>query len=352
MTKNLFCGFFITLLLLSCSKTPPSISVVCEENSVGNAIVKWETSPSIPGVVKIYGSTNPNDIKEINPVAVAPISDGRLTIITDNPTKRYYYKMVFDNKYRVNTATRNVNISGVQNFRDLGGYRSLSSRKNVKWGKLYRCSEVDTLDSSAKREFRNMGIKTIIDLRGVDERNVAKCLSDDFNVVNISIPLEELSQVLRHVKNGAVTGDTVNNIMERLNRDLVQRFDTAYEKLFTILLDKNTYPAVITCSSGKGRTGIASALVLYALGVSDELVTHDYMLTNTYFNIPKATSYGYRLPARAQESLTAIFMAKENFINAAKKEIKRRFGDVDTYIHEGIGVSKEDRRQLMSILLE
>lgn len=52
-----------------------------------------------------------------------------MTIITEDPSQRYYYMMVFNNKYRVRVATRNVNIPGVQNFRDLGGYKSTDTGK-------------------------------------------------------------------------------------------------------------------------------------------------------------------------------------------------------------------------------
>ena len=352
MIKNLFNGIFVSLLLISCSKTPPSISVVCEENGVGNAIVKWETTPSIPGNVKIYASTDPNNIREIQPVAVAPISDGRLTIITDNPTKRYYYRIVFDDKYRVNTATRNVNISGVQNFRDLGGYRSVDEKKNVRWGKIYRSAEIDTLTPSARREIKNMGIKTIVDLRGTTERNVTKSVTETVDVVSIPIPLEELTQVLQGLQYGVLMGDTVNRTIERLNRELVRDWASSYAQLFELLKNEDNYPLVITCSSGKGRVGIASALVLYSLGVPDDVVMKDYLLTNVYYNIPRGSSYGYNLPAKSQEGITAVFMAKENFLNAAKNEIRHKYGNISNYLEEGIGFTKDDQKRLQKFLLQ
>ena len=259
---------------------------------------------------------------------------------------------MFDDKYRVNAATRNINISGIQNFRDLGGYRSVECKKNVRWGRLYRSAEIDSLTPSARREFKNMGIKTLVDLRGVDEQKVTKSVTDAVNVVSIPIPLEELTQVLQGIQHGVIIGDTVNSVMERLNRELIKDWYPSYAQLFSLLQEEENYPLVITCSSGKGRAGIAAALVLYALGVSDDLVMNDYLLTNTYYNIPRGSSYGYNLPAKSQEGITAVFMAKENFLNAAKNEIKRGYGDVSTYLQEGIGLSKEDQKHLQNLLLE
>ena len=118
MYKNLFNLLTILLILPSCTDMSPNISVVCEENNIGNCILKWETTPLIKGQVKVYASDNPEFIPEDNPVAMANISDARITIVTNDPSKRSYYTMVFNDKYRVKVAPRNVNMPGIQNFRN------------------------------------------------------------------------------------------------------------------------------------------------------------------------------------------------------------------------------------------
>lgn len=51
MYKNLLSWLTVLILFPSCTKTPPSISVVCEENNVGNCIIKWETAPVLHGQI-------------------------------------------------------------------------------------------------------------------------------------------------------------------------------------------------------------------------------------------------------------------------------------------------------------
>ena len=41
----------------------------------------------------------------------------------------------------------------------------------------------------------------------------------------------------------------------------------------------------------------------------------------------------------------------EDFLNAAIEEMKRRYGDTDTYLQRGIGLTKEERKRLQDILL-
>ena len=43
--------------------------------------------------------------------------------------------------------------------------------------------------------------------------------------------------------------------------------------------------------------------------------------------------------------------AREDFLNAAKDEAERRYGDMNTYLRKGIGLSKNEIKRLRSILL-
>ena len=141
-------------------------------------------------------------------------------------------------------------------------------------------------------------------------------------------------------------------MVEQMNRDLIIKNRAEFKLLFHALLNKENYPVVIHCSSGKGRTGISVALILTALGVNSDDIMQDYRLSNVYFNIPKATRYAYKLPVQSQEAITTLFSAQEGFLNAAFNEIERNYGDAKTYLKQGVGLSKEDMQQLKNILLE
>ena len=300
----------LAALLPSCSKTSPRISVVCEENNVGNSVVKWETIPEIPGEVKVYASESPEHTGTEHLVASAPISDQHLTI------------------------------------------PSYPHHKFVRWGMLYRSGEINRLRKGSLKKLKNLGIRTIIDLRSPEEKmELSKSLEKNFSVVSIPIATGNMEQIINGVQDRSIRSDTVYRIVERMNRELITKYAAQYRKVFDLLLNEDNYPVVIHCSSGKGRTGIVSALILACLDVNEDKIMEDYRLSNDYFNIPRATRYAYNLPVRSQEAITTLFSAREDFLNAAKEEAERQYGDIKTYLREGIGLSKQEMKHLRNILL-
>lgn len=351
MYKNLLNGLALTLLLSACGRVTPHITAACEEDSASNSIImKWETRPAIEGEVKVFASTDPDHIRENRPVATAPIANQWMTIANNQPSQRHYYTLLFNDRYRVRVASRTVNVPGVQNFRDLGGYPVYAQHKRIRWGMLYRSARIDLSQPATRDKLNHLGIRTVIDLRTPSESPLpAGTLPGQPRVVHIPIPVDCLTDILADIDQQRIQPDTIGRIVERINRHIVAANAPAFRQMFDVLLDKENYPAVIQCSTGKGRTGIALALVLSALGVNDDDIMTDYRLSR--FNIPTAISYVYELPVRSQEALITLFSARENFLNAAKDEIERTYGSVDEYLTKAVGLQKDELKDLRKILL-
>ena len=162
-----------------------------------------------------------------------------MTIVTTDPTKRYYYTLVFNDKYRVKIATRNVNIPGIQNFRDMGGYPSYPTKKRVRWGMLYRSAQIDSLECYSRRELKNIGIKTIIDLRSESELKGHTPLQQGFNVIHVPIKTGDMEDILKGIQEQKIKSDTVYRMVERMNRELVMHYHKEYRQIFDILLNMN-----------------------------------------------------------------------------------------------------------------
>jgi protein-tyrosine phosphatase len=119
------------------------------------------------------------------------------------------------------------------------------------------------------------------------------------------------------------------------------RHNTArFRALFAHLLEDRA-PLVIHCTAGKDRTVFACALILYALGVPDDQIAQDYLLTNRFYRRdPSSVS---DLPEAVTQVLTSV---ESSFLAASFDVISADYGDLESYFREGLGVGPRERAAL------
>jgi protein-tyrosine phosphatase len=104
---------------------------------------------------------------------------------------------------------------------------------------------------------------------------------------------------------------------------------------------------VIHCTAGKDRTGFACALILHALGVPDDVISEDYLLTNRFYQRDPSASSDLPDPVRQ-----AIGTVQTSFLAAAFEAIDADYGDLETYLDKGIGLGAAERAELKTRYLE
>ena len=73
-------------------------------------------------------------------------------------------------------------------------------------------------------------------------------------------------------------------LMQAINREFVAGQLPRYAEMFRLLLLEEQ-PVLIHCASGKDRTGFGAALILDVLGVEEQHILEDYLLTNRYLPV-------------------------------------------------------------------
>jgi protein-tyrosine phosphatase len=122
-------------------------------------------------------------------------------------------------------------------------------------------------------------------------------------------------------------------------------------KLFDILLNEKNYPVVLSCFLGKDRAAIASALILLALGVNDDVILDDFLISNDLIDYRSlfwnADAYNYDI----QEAITALYSAHKETLEGTLKAIELNYGSVDNYLEKELHLNHKKREKLKSILL-
>ena len=175
----------LLLALSACSTHSPDIDVACEIDLQNNYLLKWETTPRIEGEVQVYRSTDPEHFDTAKePVATASIQTGYTVVPDSLQTYRYYFLLRFNDRYDRIVGPRAERLKYIENFRDLGGYETKNG-KQIRWGKIFRSGEFNSLTANSINRIKNMGIKTLIDFR--DSEDIIKTspeLGFD-NVINL-----------------------------------------------------------------------------------------------------------------------------------------------------------------------
>jgi protein-tyrosine phosphatase len=241
---------------------------------------------------------------------------------------------------------RHLNLAGATNFRDIGGYPARDGR-TVKWRQIFRSNHLGHLTESDISALSQLGVRTAFDFRGREERLAAMCVHGDITVH--SLPIEPITvATLRQRMTGGRTlsADDAVDVMRHSYRGYVTHNSQAYRALFAHLIEDRA-PLVIHCTAGKDRTGFACALILHTLGAPDDIISEDYLLTNRFYR--RDPNSGSDLPDEVKQVLGSV---QASFLAAAFEAIDADYGDLESYLHDGLGLGKAERAHLEARYLQ
>jgi protein-tyrosine phosphatase len=146
---------------------------------------------------------------------------------------------------------------------------------------------------------------------------------------------------LRFLREADLTFDSIREFMTETYKRLP--FDAGNQHVFRegfkALAERGDEDGfIVHCAAGKDRTGIFCALVLWELGVSDEDVVEDYLMTNTAVDFD-------RIAAVMRERLSAKY--GREFGDA---ELKAFLGVDRGYLDAALGVMGEPKAYLRETL--
>jgi protein-tyrosine phosphatase len=249
------------------------------------------------------------------------------------------------------SSRREIKLQGVVNFRDVGGYPAKDGR-HVKWGKIYRSADLSHLTPGGIDTLNQLAVAYIADFRGPAE---VKLAPDKIpaSATRVSLPAGS-----EH------TGDS--NYMKQMllaARDSglvpfysdIHALGDRYKPLFEELLQISADSAVLFhCTAGKDRTGIAAALILYALNVYDKKIMEDYLASNYYRKNENERSIKGMMMLYKMDEQTArnVMGVQANYLMATFNTIIVQYGSVDNYLEKVMGLSKTKRKLLQEKFLE
>ncbi|MHA7581827.1 tyrosine-protein phosphatase [Paenibacillus vandeheii] len=266
---------------------------------------------------------------------------------------------------------RVIPFEGTHNFRDIGGYRTADGRK-VKYGLFYRSDELGGLSEQDLVSFQALNIKTIFDYRddyeaqkkpdpviaGLKNIRISAIKADQASQINMPGNAEDRDRKSHIIVDLVKTGFFKQFRAETMMMELYTKLpinNPSYKQLMEIIQHSDSLGLLHHCTAGKDRTGVGAALILLALGVPEETIMEDYLLTNETmqaFNSNLLKQLADHVNEEELQNINQMLGVKEEYMEAVFGSIKKMYGNVDIYLAEEFGLTKQKREALQSMCLE
>ncbi|HEY4069561.1 MAG TPA: tyrosine-protein phosphatase [Burkholderiaceae bacterium] len=232
-------------------------------------------------------------------------------------------------------------LASVPNLRDLGGLPAADGRR-VAMGRLFRSSHLHALTPADEAAFAALGIRSVVDFRGVKERDAALSRGLHPGIVELHLPIEPRGLgALREMRQaGNVDEDAVVELMHNAYRRFVQQHSPVFAALLQRLQAPDATPLLFHCTAGKDRTGMGAMLILLALGVPREAIVEDFMLSN-----------GRWQPREATRDWTVLSRVRAEYLTTAFDTMIAQSGSIDAHLRDALGLDAAARARLAANLL-
>ncbi|MFE5490886.1 tyrosine-protein phosphatase [Streptomyces virginiae] len=264
------------------------------------------------------------------------------------------------------TATPSTTVA---NLRDLGG-TPLSGGRTVRPGLILRSGQLDRLDLDADPVVAALGLRTVIDFRTDAERAdhpdripagarllVGDVLADKLRAAGKKPAAAQLKDLLsdpvvaeEHLGGGkaqALFADTYRSFVHSGSAQ------TAYRMLLTEAADPQAGPLLFHCTAGKDRTGWGATVILALLGAEDDTLMAEYLSVNPAVKQAFAPMIeGFTAAGGDPDIALALIGVFPSYLEAALDEVETRYGSMEKYVREGLGVPDETVEALRARLLD
>ena len=257
-----------------------------------------------------------------------------------------------------------IGVTSGRNFRELGGYETLSGKK-IKMHKLLRTGNLADLSPFDKQFLTDYGVKYDVDFRSQDEVDKQPDrVPDGVEYVYDPVFSEDLTNSSKSItdlnKQASKDADFGFNHMHYAYEDMI-RSDSAqkaYRKFFDILLENDVdgESVIFHCTAGKDRTGFGALLILSALGVPLNIIKQDYLLTNITTKdfidsmVEHARQSGQN--ENVLQSIHDIQSVHPAYLEHAIKVLNDEYGGINNYLRDVMKLSSSDIVKLRQIYLE
>lgn len=244
-----------------------------------------------------------------------------------------------------------IEIKKVNNFRFLGGLKN-SEGKILRDSLIYRSGNLHQLKSNSFDDFEKLKINKVIDLRTKQEISKERDHLPN-HIIYKNFPAfedknDEMKNARKSALKGKITKADADKRMLKFYTDYVSENPDVIKTIITEILESDQ-PILYHCTAGKDRTGMITALILKILKFDNEIIFEEYLVSNDLRKnvinnrLRLANTFHFVYPKLDIGVVEKTSWIERNYLQAAFNEIDKKYGSMDNYINEVLGISEEER---------
>ena len=271
----------------------------------------------------------------------------------------------------MNQDKRVIKLIGALNVRELGGLQVQNGRK-IKAGKLIRSGRLSNLMEEDIRILHSKwNVTTIVDLRndqeiaehpdmeieGADFRKISIIQGEMAGISREDFGMDIIDWAIMRAKSLKEDGGS-EKFLTKMYRQMAEE-NGCQEKMkefFESLMKHQEGSFLWHCTSGKDRTGVTGALLLYALGADMEIIKEDYLYTNVQnFEYRERLLEAMRKRGAKEdvvEQMRVLESVSWSYIENFFEKIRKQYGSIEQFLEVRIGLTGEKKNMLLELYTE
>ena len=248
---------------------------------------------------------------------------------------------------------RILKLPDSMNVRDLGGYSAQG--RTTRWKSVLRSDNPNRLTPESVQALVDYGVRTVIDLRHEDENDPTNPFEAGGQGVALGITRHSL-QLVDHEIYASIPALNGGPNSSAWGIAVLEHFGDNIARVIRTIAQAPEGAVLFHCHLGKDRTGLISQLLLAVLGVEEDVVRDDYLLTNPclepwFVEIRAKEAPTPEKLVEVEDWLHQWMYAPDDMVPGIFAHLSSKYGNARNYLIH-IGVSESEISALEARLLE
>ncbi|KAI9317668.1 protein-tyrosine phosphatase-like protein [Dichotomocladium elegans] len=250
-----------------------------------------------------------------------------------------------------------IDVEGVKNFRDIGGWPVRDGTGYIRERLVFRCGHLVNVTPKGAETLRQLNVIAAFDMRSepeIERQGVMAnipCLTRYPSAVFSKDDYSPAALASRW--QGYFEGA---NGFPKVYKVILEKGSRSFRNIFLHMLEhhsrQSTKSLIVHCTAGKDRTGVFIMLLLGLCGVDEEIIARDYALSNLGYWEPES-----ELQKKAEMLnvtiddmrmvMSAPFLAMKNTI----ADLKKTYGSIEGYVRDKCGLTTDQIEALRDLMI-